>query len=148
MRDEIPCLTGIRGFAAVVVVLAHYAIVPTPLSGIAVAVFFVLPGYVLAHVYRNGVHTGAFLRARVARTLPVHGVTTLMIALSLPDLGWTRVGAALIGMAIINPPAWSLIVEWYAYGLFALSGGARRLDHGGGPVGCRGWVRRRNRYPG
>lgn len=126
-REDLPVLTGIRGIAAATVVLAHYAIVPAPLAGLAVGVFFALSGFVLAHVYRDGLRVGPFLRARAARTLPVHVVTTALIALSVPGLGWERAGAALIGLAIVNPPAWSLIVEWYAYGLFAIGGGARKL---------------------
>lgn len=120
-REEIPALTGIRGIAASVVVLAHGAVIPMPFAGLAVAVFFVLSGFVLAHVYRDGTPPGAFFRARAARTLPVHLATTAIVAVSV-GATWQQTAAAALGIGIINPPVWSLIVEWYAYTGFAAFG--------------------------
>lgn len=121
MTQEIPALTGIRGIAASVVVLAHLAMVPMAFAGLAVAVFFVLSGFVLAHVYRDGIPPGSFFRARAARTLPVHLATTAIVAVSV-GATWQQTAAAALGLGIINPPVWSLIVEWYAYAGFAALG--------------------------
>jgi peptidoglycan/LPS O-acetylase OafA/YrhL len=119
--DELPALTGIRGLAAVTVVLHHYRIPGFGYGYLAVDLFFVLSGFVLAHVYRDGVEPLAFLRARAARTLPVHFATTMMLGLAVVPFGycgWSQVAAALVGVRFVNPPAWSLVVEWYAYLLF------------------------------
>ncbi len=94
----IPGLTGLRGVAALWVVLFHMADgkidIPIVRNGtLGVDVFFVLSGFVLAYVYAdklrptdfNGFLT--FLRARVARIFPLH-VFTLgfigFIVLTLP----------------------------------------------------------------
>jgi peptidoglycan/LPS O-acetylase OafA/YrhL len=96
---QLPALTGIRGFAALWVMLYHFseknvdtnswfhwgALDPLIIRGAAgVDIFFVLSGFILTHVYRNKFGSGlnrnswlTFLNHRVARLYPVHLVTML-----------------------------------------------------------------------
>ena len=87
-------LTGLRGVAALWVVLFHMADgkidIPIVRSGaLGVDVFFILSGFVLAYVYAdklrptdfNGFLT--FLRARVARIYPLHVFVLAFIGLSV-----------------------------------------------------------------
>src|SRR5690242_11232573 len=85
-RDRIGALTGLRFFAALVVVLIHYSALidyPPVLRQIAehgrigVGLFFVLSGFVLVYNYyewfRHDLSRfGAFLQARAARILPMY----------------------------------------------------------------------------
>jgi peptidoglycan/LPS O-acetylase OafA/YrhL len=90
--DQLPSLTPLRGLAALWVVVYHYCgtaqFLPnldvTPHSYLiskgylAVDMFFILSGFVMAHVYRRafsegiGEHYRGFLVARVARLYPLH----------------------------------------------------------------------------
>ena len=90
--DQLPSLTPLRGVAAIWVVLYHYCgtaqFLPnldvTPHSYViskgylAVDMFFILSGFVMAHVYRRafsegvGEHYRGFLVARIARLYPLH----------------------------------------------------------------------------
>lgn len=144
MAANIQSLTALRGIAALTVLAYHCAEqlagagrVPLPLRHgyLAVDLFFLLSGFVLMHVHErefaDGVdwaRVGSFLRARFARTYPVH---LLMLLLLLPLLG-TRPdfsGAALVQSLMLtqgpwlhaacwNVPAWSVSAEWHAYLLF------------------------------
>ena len=87
---SLPGLTGLRGLAALWVVLYHYCHLYLPaldaecLGGLiakgylAVDLFFLLSGFVLAHVYSEAAERKgfgffrAFMRARVARIYPLH----------------------------------------------------------------------------
>ena len=89
---QLPSLTPLRGIAALWVVLYHYCgtaqffpnLDITPHSYLiskgylAVDMFFVLSGFVMAHVYRRafsegvGEHYRGFLVARIARLYPLH----------------------------------------------------------------------------
>src|SRR5215472_15992241 len=85
-QDGLPSLTGLRGVAAVVVVLYHAQILRTGVrvgSGIArgylaVDLFFLLSGFVLAHVYGARIaaspwrEIGPFFWARFAKIYPIH----------------------------------------------------------------------------
>jgi peptidoglycan/LPS O-acetylase OafA/YrhL len=93
---QLASLTPLRGVAALWVVLFHFcwylpAIHPDRYTGavykgyLAVDVFFVLSGFVITHVYRDGFAwrvTGwryrNFLKARVARLYPLH-LTVLLL---------------------------------------------------------------------
>jgi peptidoglycan/LPS O-acetylase OafA/YrhL len=90
--DQLPSLTPLRGVAALWVVLYHYCgtaqFLPnldiTPHSYLiskgylAVDMFFILSGFVMAHVYRRtfsesvSKHYRGFLVARIARLYPLH----------------------------------------------------------------------------
>jgi peptidoglycan/LPS O-acetylase OafA/YrhL len=136
MKDDLPTLTGIRGLAAVAIVLHHYRVPGFEVGWLAVDVFFVLSGFVLSHVYRDGVSRGTFLWARFARTWPTHLVATTMVGAVMiayqvmPSAGFGHLVANLLLVGLLVGPTWSLIVEWYAYLLMAAFGplpAARRV---------------------
>jgi peptidoglycan/LPS O-acetylase OafA/YrhL len=88
----IPGLTGLRGVAAVWVVLVHMTEgrndIPIVQNGtLGVDVFFILSGFVLAYVYADKLKATDFrgflnfLRARVARIYPLHMFTLCIIGL-------------------------------------------------------------------
>lgn len=125
-------LTGLRFFAALHVVLFHFAAPvlaqgPAPqwlrdLSGAgysAVGVFFVLSGFVLAWNYldaggRMETDPRAFWAARVARVYPVYLLTFLLsapptIAASVADNGWK---VAAVKLAVGAAGALALVQAW------------------------------------
>ena len=83
-RRSIEALTGLRFFAALIVVVSHFPQiipierfqVPLERQGAAgVTIFFVLSGFVLAYNYADTFRTStagtlAFMRARIARIWP------------------------------------------------------------------------------
>ncbi len=93
---QLPSLTPLRGIAALWVVIFHFcwyfpAVHPERYTGVvykgylAVDMFFVLSGFVITHVYKEGFArrvTGRryrdFLKARVARIYPLH-ITVLLL---------------------------------------------------------------------
>jgi peptidoglycan/LPS O-acetylase OafA/YrhL len=99
-RRELPSLTPIRGIAALWVVFYHYSINYLPnldssnythfvaKGYLAVDMFFILSGFVMAHVYSasftNGIaqHFGSFLGARIARLYPLHLLVLLSFVLT------------------------------------------------------------------
>lgn len=139
-------MTGLRFVAAAAVFVYHapnWVQVPTfnpgPLGPAAVGFFFVLSGFILAHVYRRADLPLAplrFYRARFARVWPLHLVCLVaMLTLwpaSLPETttaalqllthttllqGWTWDSDWALAW---NGPAWSLSVEAFFYALFPL----------------------------
>jgi peptidoglycan/LPS O-acetylase OafA/YrhL len=103
---SLPGLTGLRGLAALWVVLYHYCSLYLPaldagwLGGLmsrgylAVDLFFLLSGFVLAHVYSDAAERKgfaffrAFMRARVARIYPLHLlVLALFVAMAFAVRG-------------------------------------------------------------
>lgn len=135
-------LTGLRGIAALGVVLHHAA---NQLGGDwylrgqpMVDVFFVLSGFVMSYVYlaKGPVAWPAFARARFARIYPLHIATALAMALAgvllarashQPAPDWVNATQALreatltMAMPVFgaeklwNFPAWSISVEWWVY---------------------------------
>lgn len=93
---ELPGLTPLRGLAALWVVFYHYSAgyLPRlntqdfshiiPKGYLAVDLFFLLSGFVLAHVYGGALERGRpcrflpFIRARLARVYPLHLCVLLM----------------------------------------------------------------------
>lgn len=71
---ELPVLTGLRGLAALAVLLGHAGW--ATYGWLGVDVFFWLSGTVLAWVYRDGVPHGRFFWARFARIYPCVVVAT------------------------------------------------------------------------
>lgn len=139
-------LTGIRGVGAVWVFCYHSILpinMPVISSGyLGVDLFFLLSGFVLSHAYRNQVgwtwqNYHRFIRARLARILPLH-LFTLGLVL-LPVLLWPGfagsypssdqrfgLGAFIASVLLLqnwaiwlptcwNTPAWSLSAEWGGY---------------------------------
>jgi peptidoglycan/LPS O-acetylase OafA/YrhL len=108
-RGEIPALTGLRGVAALCVVLGHYAawliVVPRAempawywawsgaLPGIGMSIFFTLSGFVIALSYsgwdwraRPGFNLARLFFYRFARLYPAFAVFALLIIFRTPSL--------------------------------------------------------------
>lgn len=132
---RIPALTGIRGVAAVAVMLYHvpqqaiFAAFRIPLvdrAYLCVDLFFVLSGFVIAIGYQRKVaerlSTASyldFLRNRMARVFPLHFVVTLAFA--------ARAAANVSGdggpaFTPIDLPANILMVQAWGLGTHALAG--------------------------
>jgi peptidoglycan/LPS O-acetylase OafA/YrhL len=152
-REHLPALTGIRFFAAMWVLVFHTMPrtgLPWPLVRVAsagylgVSLFFVLSGFILAHVYgeaavAGGFPTRVFLRARFARVYPAY-VASLLLAIPLfvhdvrasgalhgAELGGICVATLSMMQAWVpgwgcawNCPAWSLSAEAFFYLCFPL----------------------------
>ncbi len=108
-------LDALRGVGAIAVLTGHAGIVlgayMPPFMYLAVDMFFVLSGFVLAHAYdrkfAEGLSVGAFLKARVARLYPIYLVGLVL---------------GLVSVALVNThallPARALLS--FFFGLFAL----------------------------
>ena len=143
-------LTGLRGIAAVVVVLHHLllrlgATAAVPGIGLrgylAVDLFFILSGFVMALGYGTwfaGIQPWReyviFLSRRVARVWPLHTAVLALLLLDgvLRHTGeyWPRMAAANLLLMqswgfsqTVITPAWSVSTEMFAYILFPLLGG-------------------------
>lgn len=154
-----PALTSVRIFLALGVVLFHLQLTwawPTASytgllerARLGVDVFFILSGFVLAHVYAPQIERGSyshlrFLIARLARIYPAHlAILLLMVAIA----GVAMVLGERFDPALYSPggllrtalmvhawtptttpvewngPSWSLSAEWAAYLLFPIFAG-------------------------
>ncbi|ARU18103.1 acyltransferase family protein [Croceicoccus marinus] len=138
-------MDGLRGFAAIAVMVAHIDIMSKLRSGVppffqghmAVDVFFVLSGFVMSHSYLGKpLDWAEFAKARFARIYPLH----IASALGLLCLAWTGqlifsievpqhfrdpqeaveeilLLSALPGFEgqVWNSPSWSISIEWWIY---------------------------------
>ncbi len=146
----IPTLTPLRGIAAVYVTVYHLGYLLLPQVGEAidkrtqllfrgwlwVDFFFVLSGFVLAHVYRERFARGVgaygyfkFLLARLARIYPLHFLMMwVFFALQLLRtegfvgrypaewfVPYLFLLQSLKDMAYWNQPSWSIGAEWLTY---------------------------------
>ncbi|MBC7799876.1 MAG: acyltransferase, partial [Gemmatimonadaceae bacterium] len=138
-------LTGLRGAAAVLVMVHHFTLrdpaSPAPLQTLfthgylAVDLFFVLSGFVMARAYgdwfRGGWRSGAgayltFMSRRVARLWPLHTAVVLVLLL-IGTPTWPLMVATNLLMLqawgfsqALNTPSWSVSTEMAAYALFPL----------------------------
>lgn len=150
-------LDGLRGVAALGVLLFHlrmvFSITGNPLDVIPgagwlqaygfylVDLFFVISGYVFAHVYlvdgqmQRGMTLRRFAWGRFTRLWPLYMVTLLFASAVLYNHPGTTVANILLsaGMLhvllddnILNSPAWSISVECLCYLIFALAAAAGR----------------------
>jgi peptidoglycan/LPS O-acetylase OafA/YrhL len=159
-REEIVPLTSLRGIAAMAVIAMHFSATMqevstgpfpslAPHAELAVDVFFVLSGFIMAYTYLPSFSPQnswrayrQFLVKRMARILPLNvfvvtAVTLLAFATSsllgenlfprarMGNLGVDLAANALMlpGLGIgwsLNWPAWSVSVEFVAYFLFPL----------------------------
>ncbi|MFI6155766.1 acyltransferase family protein [Kitasatospora sp. NPDC051170] len=140
MPSRLPSLTGLRFWAALLVVLYHLSRkvgeVPllSPLAWYGrsgVTFFFVLSGFVLAWTYdASPTRTAAFARRRFARIWPLHALTTALSLAADAAIGAALpLAAALWSLALLhtwtpgtvyggNPASWSLGAEAWFYLLF------------------------------
>jgi peptidoglycan/LPS O-acetylase OafA/YrhL len=155
---NLPTLTALRFFAALWVVLYHFSDhLPLEYSSYnpllwgtqAVNFFFILSGFIIAHVYGNQIKSGSFamwpyLRKRLARVYPVHLFTLVAIYviyiaarkagqnLGSPDQYQLKALPANVLMLhgwlpgvtpSFNIPSWSISAEFFAYLTFPLFAG-------------------------
>jgi peptidoglycan/LPS O-acetylase OafA/YrhL len=137
----------LRGVAAVVVLVFHaHAVFGrqwAPGGYLAVDVFFVMSGCVLAHAYESRLRAGwglrAFLWRRVLRFWPLHALGLVVglgaevvarmvkgVPLAPGELvGWVALGSVflpVVGTAFmfpLNSPGWSLLHEFVVNGVYA-----------------------------
>jgi peptidoglycan/LPS O-acetylase OafA/YrhL len=141
-------LDGVRGFAALAVVFAHFAVsmglLPfAPLGFMGVTMFFALSGYLIGGICWRMPASGSayltFLHRRVVRlgpvilALAVVGGPVFVVAGEVPAqqvmrdaalaLSQTTAFATTLGVVVLEPfrPTWSLSVEWAFYLLFPLA---------------------------
>jgi len=147
---EIKSLTGLRGIAAVYVMMFHFFIgqrFTNPLTTLlahgylAVDVFFVLSGFVMtltySHLFDRGrffSSYGKFLGRRIARVYPLYLVGTLcafiLIRCKILEPPHLKLGFALVWNLFmvqawgltesLDGPGWSISAEWAAYLLYPL----------------------------
>lgn len=148
MKRHFLALDGLRGVAAVMVLLGHAAqmfgagaFVPRKL--LAVQFFFLLSGFVVSHAYEKALASGmtfpGFMMRRVVRLYPMILLGVMIGAIAFladhPDIAplgfFLRATLAIgnfpclvchggeSGYFILNPPGWSLFFEMIAYAAFA-----------------------------
>ena len=98
MKSEIRSLTGVRGVAAIIIVIYHYGkfhldhvsdVWDIPHGYLPVDLFFMLSGFVIGYVYRDNLHPefsssyGNFLVKRFARLYPAYIVISALYALKI-----------------------------------------------------------------
>lgn len=153
-REVFQSLTGLRFVLAIWITLYHLALMYGPeelgaspilaMGAARVDGFFLLSGFVLAHIYavRPGSRFafGRFLQARIARLYPLHLLaltllatavgTALLLGRSEQAEAYTLLGFAanllmlqglnVPGAGAWNFPAWTLSAEFFAYLCFPL----------------------------
>lgn len=150
---DLRALTSLRAFLAIGVVLFHYQLQWDPALGfspiiersrLAVDAFFMLSGFILAHVYGPSFAAGTFsyrrfIVARIARLYPLHlavlgGVLVMVIVARAAGVQYDPTTYTLEGFVKTlllvqawfpslvgynwSGPSWSLSAEWFAYLLF------------------------------
>jgi peptidoglycan/LPS O-acetylase OafA/YrhL len=137
-------LDALRGLAAIAVFLGHAKVLgPNATFGLAVDLFFMLSGFVIAHAYERRLDDGLSLRAfaliRLVRLYPSYAIGVLfgvallgvetwlgvrVLPADWPDLPPELIllpaaGAAGAFLYPLNPPAWSLFYELASNVFFA-----------------------------
>lgn len=153
-RERFAILDGMRGLAALAVITdhVHSDLMTTLLPGryLAVDFFFVLSGFVLAHVYldrlRSGMTLGGFMKVRLVRLYPLYIAGTLLgaglmfinIAQGWNDASFGQLATSLLFALFLLPcppplsiwpdapyalngPAWSLFFELFINTIFAIT---------------------------
>jgi peptidoglycan/LPS O-acetylase OafA/YrhL len=147
---QLPVLTGLRGVAAYVVLLAHavsfvyrekFPAEMTGLTYFGMSLFFVLSGFVIYYNYadiRGAAGAYRFFVARFARLYPLYVVMLAVSWLRFPDPApfdsfWASPLAALSGLTLTQSwfnlhgisgttfgQSWSISTEWFFYAAFPL----------------------------
>jgi peptidoglycan/LPS O-acetylase OafA/YrhL len=146
-RTPLPALTGLRFFAALHVIIFHTTIKTTLLARghtyagnflsngfLAVTLFFMLSGFILAYNYRGQIETRShavrFWEARYARIWPAYAFSLICSSIPLSGIPHWPVALATLGMvqawdpfhaayaAAWNGVCWSLSVEALFYLVF------------------------------
>ena len=149
-------LDALRGVAAVAVLIWHYDVPHQErywIAGLAVDLFFVLSGFVIAHAYEDRLKSGwspfRYLKTRMIRLWPLYILGTVIgLAAVVTRIAVTGEHAGLKYLAFclaistlllpqmvrgwdaafpFNGPAWSLFIEFVANILYGL--GAFRLSN-------------------
>jgi peptidoglycan/LPS O-acetylase OafA/YrhL len=154
MKDarRIPSLDGLRGLAAIAVMEFHFNIFFLPQARLpylgraylAVDLFFLVSGFVIAHVYGRALaldwraHWRNFAIARFARLYPVFAVTTLVMVVVVVFMTRTPMPISFSGRTLAlqpfllqqwasglswNYPSWSISTEAEAYIYFVFFAG-------------------------
>jgi peptidoglycan/LPS O-acetylase OafA/YrhL len=154
--SRIPCLDGLRGIAAIATMTFHFNVFFLPQAKLAeiapfvdreylaVDLFFLLSGFVMAHVYGRllasnwRAHWRKFARARFARIYPLFAVTTLAMTLAVVLSHTPLILVSFSGRSLaLQPlllqqwasglswdyPSWSISTEAEAYVFFVFSAG-------------------------
>lgn len=135
-RERLDTLTGLRFYAAFIVLLRHTVpeLWPAPvlaqlaaIGPIGVGFFFVLSGFILTWTWNPTVSTRAFYGRRIARIYPLHILTTVLAVGIFLAAGTAEVANALSSVFLLhawggedwfigtNTPSWSLSVEAFFY---------------------------------
>jgi peptidoglycan/LPS O-acetylase OafA/YrhL len=155
-RTRVSSLDGLRGIAAIAIMMFHFNIFFLPQAGLsriipavgraylAVDLFFLLSGFVMAHVYGRAMAANIranwleFAKARFVRIYPLFVLTTLtmviVVAVDRTALGFLGLsGISLAAQALLlqnwgsgmnwNYPSWSLSTEACCYLFFIFSAG-------------------------
>jgi peptidoglycan/LPS O-acetylase OafA/YrhL len=137
-RGKIDALTGLRFWAAALIVAEHAGYLRMPLPALTyadgVSLFFVLSGFILAYAYpqlddRRAVRR--FLVLRVARIWPAHVVTLALWILAIGGTVFSLKFLANIAMVhawiplspwyfSFNVPSWTISTEFFFYLAFPL----------------------------
>lgn len=151
-KQRFVVLDGMRGLAALVVITDHVAspVLMNLLPGryLAVDFFFVLSGFVLAHVYaerlKSGLSLASFMRIRIVRLYPLYLIGAALggaLALLYALRGWADysvtavIASSLVALTMLpcppglslwpnapyplNGPSWSLFFELFVNAIFA-----------------------------
>ena len=137
-------LDALRGLGAIAVMAGHAGILLNaympPFMYLAVDMFFVLSGFVLAHAYdgkfAGGMSVAAFLKARVTRLYPIYLAGLVLGLISVGFVNTLTLPQALLSFFLglfalpsprmeplgvlfpLNGPFWSLFFEFWVANLF------------------------------
>lgn len=141
MSGKIPAVQGLRGIAALLVLLAHAdslakppelvrSLIPSPSAAIGVDVFFVISGFVITMASQKaGLTWSGFLRNRSLRVLPLYFVCSLL-ALMFYDGLFSGYWNTFLFLPVFDkfaysnpahPFGWTIGAEVWFYALFSLS---------------------------
>ena len=125
--DRFIALDGLRGIAAIAVMLFHASRASMPGGYLAVDFFFCLSGFVMALAFgerlAQGLSFRGFARARFARLYPmmlVGGLLGILLHGGNPNILLLVPDIMSDGLFPTNPPFWSLLAEVLANAAFAL----------------------------